>query len=70
MNFWNCVRTVRVEFQDYFQTVRVEILGFLSEQSGHKFQKCFWVFLDSMESPLSLEFNQIAVNSIWWPNNL
>ena len=26
-NFWDCVRTVRAEFRDYFRPVQIEISG-------------------------------------------
>ena len=49
-------------------TVWVEILGFVFGQFGQNFQKCFRVFLNSMDSPLSLESSHMPVNRIWGPH--
>ena len=68
-NFRDCVRTVWAEFQNCFRTVWVEISGFYSDSLDIIFRNSFWVFLDSMESPLCLESNHMSVNSIWYPHN-
>ena len=69
MNFWECVWTIRAEFRDCFWTVWVEISGFYPDSSNINFRNVFGFFLESMESPLSLEFNHMPINSIWYLHN-
>ena len=58
-----------LNFGTVFGQFGVEISRLLLGQSENKFQKYFWVFLDSVGSSLSLQFNHMLVDNIWCPHN-